>query len=260
MIVVASPAFSIRERLATNKPFMFAWLGMPGAAQAGQIARLPFDAVALDLQHGMIDHGNAVEMISAIVATGKPAIVRTLWNDPGLVGYALDMGVSAVIAPMINSRAEAEKLVSYAKYPPLGSRSWGGYQMVQAAGVTAGEYLQQANSQTLVLAMIETRAALDAVEDIASVPGLDGLFVGPSDLSIALSNGKGIDKTSPDTIAAMKKVAAACKRNKLVAGAFAGSAEVLNAYVAEGFSFFAAITDGDLLRRGAAAMLSEVKR
>ncbi len=108
--------------------------------------------------------------------------------------------------------------------------------------------------------MIETRAALDAVEDIASVPGLDGLFVGPSDLSIALSNGKGIDKTSPDTIAAMKKVAAACKRNKLVAGAFAGSAEVLNAYVAEGFSFFAAITDGDLLRRGCRSVLSEVKR
>ncbi len=239
---------------------MFPWLGMPGAAQAGQIARLPFDAVALDLQHGMVDQGNAVEMISAIVAAGKPAIVRTLWNDPGLVGYALDMGASAVIAPMINSRAEAEKLVSYAKYPPMGSRSWGGYQMVQAAGVTAGEYLQQANSQTLVFAMIETRAALDAVEDIASVPGLDGLFVGPSDLSIALSNGKGIDKTSPNTIAALKKISAACKRNKLVAGAFAGSADVLNTYVAEGFRFFAAITDGDLLRRGASAMLAEVKR
>ncbi len=256
---ILAAAFSIRERLASGKPFLFPWLAMPGAAQAGQIARLPFDGVTLDLQHGMIDHGAAVEMIAAIAAAGKPAIVRTLWNDPGLVGYALDMGASAVVAPMINSKAEAEKLVSYAKYPPMGSRSWGGYQMVQAAGVTSAEYLQQANSQTLVFAMIETRAALDAVDDIAAVPGLDGLFVGPSDLSIALSNGKGINKTSPETIAAMKLVAAACKRNNLVAGAFAGSADVLNTYVAEGFRFLAAITDGDLLRRGASAMLAEVK-
>jgi 4-hydroxy-2-oxoheptanedioate aldolase len=257
---LAAAAFSIRERLNSDEPFLFPWLGMPGAAQAGQIARLSFDAVALDLQHGMIDHGAAVDMIQAIVAAGKPAITRVLWNDPGLVGYSLDMGASAVIAPMVNSKAEAEKLVSYAKYPPLGSRSWGGYQMVQAAGVTAGEYLQQANSQTLVFAMVETKAALDAVDDIASVKGLDGLFVGPSDLSIALSNGKGIDKTSPATIEAMKKVVAACQRNKLVAGAFAGTPEIVNTYVAEGFKFLAATTDGDLLRRGASATMAGVKR
>jgi 4-hydroxy-2-oxoheptanedioate aldolase len=256
---VAKAAFSLREKLADGKPYLFSWLGMPGANQAGQIARLGFDAVALDLQHGMIDQGDAVAMIAAIVAAGKPAVVRVLWSDPGLVGFAFDMGASAVIAPMINSRAEAENLVRFAKYPPMGSRSWGGYQMVQAAGVTAGEYLQQANSQTLVFAMIETRAALDAVDEIASVAGLDGLFVGPSDLSIALSNGKGIDKTGDATITAMRKVSAACKRNRLVAGAFAGSADVVNAYIAEGFQFMAATTDGDLLRRGASAVLDGVK-
>jgi 4-hydroxy-2-oxoheptanedioate aldolase len=257
---VATAAFSVREKLESGKPFLFPWLAMPGAAHAGQIARLPFDAVTLDLQHGMMDASDAVGMIAAIIAAGKPAIVRTLWNDPGLVGQALDMGASAIIVPMVNSKAQAEALVQYAKYPPLGSRSWGGYQMVQAAGVTAGEYLQQANSQTLVFAMIETRAALDAVEDIASVKGLDGLFVGPSDLSIALSGGKGIDKTAPHTLEAMKTVVAVAKKNNLFAGAFAGNADIVNTYHAMGYTFMAAVTDGDLLRGGAKTVLDAIKR
>jgi 4-hydroxy-2-oxoheptanedioate aldolase len=256
---MSSAAFSIRSKLEEGKPFLFPWLSMPGQNQAGQIARLPFEAVALDMQHGMMDASDAVGMLAAIIAVGKPAIIRTLWNDPGLVGQALDMGASAIIVPMVNSKAQAEALVQYSKYPPLGSRSWGGYQMVQAAGVTPGEYLQTANSQTLVFAMIETQAALDAVDDIASVKGLDGLFVGPSDLSIALSKGKGIDKTAPHTLDAMKTIAAACKRNKLFAGAFAGSADVVNTYIGLGFTFLAAITDGDLMRQGAKAMLDKVK-
>jgi 4-hydroxy-2-oxoheptanedioate aldolase len=160
---------------------------------------------------------------------------------------------------MVNSVAEAKALAAYAKYPPMGSRSWGGYQMVQASGVSAAQYLQQANHQTLVFAMIETQAALDAVDEIASVKGIDGLFVGPSDLSIALSKGKGIDKTAPHTLEAMKKIAAACDKNKLYKGAFAGSADVTNTYMQLGYQFFAAITDGDLLRGGAESYLSNVK-
>ncbi len=256
---MASPAFSIRAALKTAKPYLFPWLGMASATHAGQLARLDFDAVTIDLQHGMIDNGDAVAMVAAIVAAGKPAIIRVRWNDPGLIGFALDMGASAVIVPMTNSRADVEAAVKAAKYPPVGMRSWGGYQMVQAAGVSAGEYLQQANSQTLLFAMIETQEALDALDDIATVPGLDGLFVGPSDLSIALSKGKGIDKTSPATLAAMAKVSAACKKHNLVAGAFAGSNDVVKTYMELGFQFFAATTDGDILRQGAKAALAELR-
>ena len=114
---------------------------MAGAQLAGQLARLPFDGVTLDMQHGMMDFGDAAAMIASVTAAGKPAIVRVLWNDPGLVGQALDAGASAVIAPMVNSRAQAEALVKAAKYPPMGQRSWGGYTMVQTAQMTPGEYL-----------------------------------------------------------------------------------------------------------------------
>lgn len=224
---------------------------MAGAQLAGQIARLPFDGVTLDMQHGMIGFTDAVPMIGAIAAVGKTPIVRTLWNDPGLIGQAFDAGAAIVIAPMINSKVQCEALVKAAKYPPHGQRSWGGYTMVQVANTTAGEYLKNANRDTMVFAMIETREALELVDDIASVPGLDGLFVGPSDLSIALSNGAGIDKTAPYTLEAMDKVAEACQRNHLVAGAFAGSPDVMTQYMARGFNFLAAVVDVDLLRSGA---------
>ncbi len=249
----------LRARLHDGKPFLFTWMSMAGAQLAGQIARLPLDGVCLDMQHGMMGFQDAVPMIANIAAVGKTPLVRVLWNDAGLVGQVLDAGVSILIAPMINSVAQAQSLVKAAKYPPLGQRSWGGYTMLQVTKTTPGEYLKNANLDTMVFAMIETREALELVDDIASVPGLDGLFVGPSDLSIALSNGAGINKTAPEVLAGMDKVAAACKRNRLVAGAFAGSPAVMNEYRSRGFNFLAAVVDVDLLRLGAEAAVDGVK-
>ena len=256
---MSGASFSLRQKLQGDGTVIFPWIGNPGDVQAGQIARMGFEAVALDLQHGTIDNGEAARMTAAINATGTPTVVRILWNDPGLVGFALDMGAAAIIAPMTNSVAQAQALVKAAKYPPLGQRSWGGYTMVQASGVTPGEYLKQANEQTLAFAMIETQQALDLVDEIASVKGLDGLFVGPSDLSIALTKGAGIDRLGAHTLVAMEKVAAACKAHGLIAGAFGGTPEGIKAYSARGFRFMAGPTDTDLLRSGATAFQNGVK-
>ncbi|HUR43288.1 MAG TPA: aldolase/citrate lyase family protein [Aestuariivirga sp.] len=242
--------------MAGTKPFLFSWMSLAGGGLAAQMARLPIEGVCLDMQHGMIGFSDAVPMIAAINAAGRPAIVRCRWNDPGLVGQALDSGAAAVIAPMVNSRAEAEALVKAAKYPPLGGRSWGG--AVQASGLGPGEYLAQANRLTLVFAMIETAAGLDCVEELAATPGLDGLFVGPSDLSIALSKGKGIDKTGAATIAAMERIAAAAKANNLVAGAFGPEAEVIRIYRKLGYRFLATGVDIGLLQTGAAALAASL--
>jgi 4-hydroxy-2-oxoheptanedioate aldolase len=156
---------------------------------------------------------------------------------------------------MTNTVAQVQALVKAAKYPPVGQRSWGGYTMLQSAGVTAGEYLKSANSETIVMAMIETQEALDNLDAIAAVPGLDGLFVGPSDLSIALSNGAKIDRLGESTLNAMKKVVAACKKNRLIAAAFAGNVEGVKAYSDIGFTFLAGPTDTDLMRAGTEAFL-----
>lgn len=257
---MATQNFDLKARLADrSKPFLFSWMTMPSPHLAGQLARLPIEGVCLDMQHGMIGFSAAADMIAAVSNAGRPAIVRVLWNEPGAIGQTLDAGAAAVIVPMVNSKAQAEAVVRAAKYPPLGGRSWGGYTALQTYGLSAAEYLKQANTMTLVFAMIETQAALDAVEEIAAVPGLDGLFVGPSDLSIALSNGAGIDKTAKHTLEAMKRIAAAAQKNNLVAGAFAGTAEIIRTYAALGYTFMAGAVDVDLLQAGADELMKAVK-
>lgn len=257
---MAAQNFDLKARLANrSEPFLFSWMTMPSSHLAGQLARLPIEGVCLDLQHGMIGFSDAVGMIAAVSNAGRPAIVRVLWNEPGLIGQALDAGAAAVIVPMVNSKAQAEAMVRSAKYPPLGGRSWGGYTAFQTYGMSPADYLKQANSMTQVFAMIETQAALDAVEEIAAVPGLDGLFVGPSDLSIALSKGVGIDKTAKHTLDAMKRVAAAAAKNNLVAGAFAGTAEIIKTYQGMGYTFMAGAVDVDLLQAGASSLIKSVK-
>ncbi len=250
-----SPGFGIRDRLRESGPFLFSWASLPGVALAGQLARLPFEGVALDLQHGLIGFSEAAAMAQAVTALARPLIVRTLSADPGLVGQALDMGASVVIAPLINSASEAERLVQAAKFPPRGGRSWGGYAGVQASGLAAADYLREANDLTMVFAMIETRLALARVKEIAAVEGLDGLFVGPNDLSIALSAGEEIATAGPETLSAMRDIAAAARARGLIAGAFAGRASNISVYEQLGYRFLAAATDVEMLRQGAAAVL-----
>jgi len=229
-------------------------MSVPSAALAAQVARLPLDGVCLDMQHGMIGFSDAAPMIAAINAAGRPALVRSLWNDPAIPGQAFDAGAVCVIAPLVNTRAQAEALVRAAKYPPMGARSWGGYTALQASGLAPSEYLREANRMTMVFSMVETVEALQNVEEIAATPGLDGLFVGPSDLSITLSRGAGIDKLGQQTLDAMRKVSDAARRNGLVAGAFGGNAEVIKTYQGLGFTFLAAAVDVDLLQWGAASL------
>lgn len=256
---MAKDHYDLKKRLATGEPFLFSWMSIASAQLAGQMARLPIEGVALDMQHGMIGFADAVGMIAQINGAGRPAIVRALWNDPGIIGQALDAGAAAVIAPMVNSRAEAEALVRAAKYPPAGGRSWGGYTMLQASGLQPGEYLQDANRLTQVFAMIETTKALSNLDEIAATPGLDGLFVGPSDLSITLSNGAKIDRLGAATLEAMARIAAAAKKNGLVAGAFGGVADQIKAYIKLGYTFIAAGVDVDLLQSGAAQLVKAVR-
>jgi 4-hydroxy-2-oxoheptanedioate aldolase len=255
---LAAQNLDLKARLANRiEPFLFSWMTIPSAQLAGQLARLPMEGVCLDMQHGMIGFSDAAPMIAAISNAGRPAIARVLWNEPGLIGQVLDAGAAAVIVPMVNSKAEAEAMVRSAKYPPLGGRSWGVHGLTN---LWLSPRLSQASQfDDQVFAMIETQAALDAVEEIAAVPGLDGLFVGPSDLSIALSKGAGIDKTAKHTLEAMKRVAAAAAKNNLVAGAFAGAAEIIRAYQGMGYTFMAGAVDVDLLQAGASSLMKAVK-
>lgn len=253
-------ASDLRGRLAKAEPFYFSWMTFPGAIVAGQMARLPYEAVCIDMQHGLAGFTDVASMSPAITASGKPLVLRILWNDPGLIGQALDAGATAVIVPMVNTRAQAEAVVKAAKYAPMGMRSWGGYAAVQAAGTVPADYLKEANSRTMIFAMIETEEALGNLDEIAATPGLDGLFVGPNDLSISLGFGLGKDLKIPKLEAAIKAIAAAAKKNKLVPGAFGGSPEACAFFAGHGFRFIAAATDVGLLAAGAKALRDQLAK
>ena len=149
------------------------------------------------MQHGLHDIGSVMRGIGAIALAGKPALVRIPVGDNATASRVLDMGAEAVIAPMINTVAEARALVAAMKYPPIGERSWGPNRVLAMRGTEPQVYLESGNRASLAFGMIETRRALAALDDILGVDGLDGVFVGPSDLSVTLSDGARIAPFDP---------------------------------------------------------------
>ena len=228
-----------------------------GAPALGEtLVRAGFDAALFDMQHGAFDTPGAVLGITAVALAGKPALVRIPVGDFATASKLLDAGAAGIVAPMINSAGDARELVSFTKFPPLGSRSWGPNRAMTLSGLTPASYLAQAGSIQLTIAMIETREALDALDDILDVDGIDGVLVGPSDLSIALSKGAFVDAVSDAVMSALVIVVDACRRRGKVAAAFCANGERAAAIGALGFQLCAAGTDELMLRAGAMAELA----
>lgn len=184
-------ASGLRARLAGGDFIVSGWSSMRDVIILERLLQGPFGAVAFDMQHGMHDEASVAAGIQLAAHMGTPAIVRVPVDGYPLVSRVLDFGAAGVILPMIETAEDARRLVAVAKYPPLGSRSYGPTRAVQLHRYASGaEYFQRANHDTLAFAMIETPAAYAALDEILAVEGLDGVFIGPSDLSIALSGGR----------------------------------------------------------------------
>lgn len=166
----------------------------------------------------------------------------------------LDAGAYGVICPMVNDRADAERLVAACRYPPLGGRSFGPIRALLYAGA---DYPTQANESVVVLAMVETRAALDNLDAILSVPGLDGVYIGPADLSAALGCTPRFDQDEPAVVEAIDLVLAKAREHGRVAGIHNGTPDYARAMVAKGFRF---VTVGSDARLMAAAAAETVRR
>ena len=229
-----TPARPVRDAWAGGRAARNAWLTVPDAHLAETVAaRGTVEAVTLDLQHGLFDHRAAVHAIRAIAAHGAAPLVRLPGVDAAAAGYVLDAGAAGVIAPMVESVAEAEALVAACRYPPRGRRSHGPTRAALRPGADAFA----AAGQAVVLAMVETREGLERCEDLASVDGLDGLFVGPGDLglSLGLGLGPGQDREEPEMRAAFDRVLAACRRSGKRAGIHAGGARYAARMAVSGF-------------------------
>lgn len=252
----AAKPVSINKRLGSSKPLLCSWLMMPGRFQAGLIAKAgvsadkSIEAVLVDMQHGMIGYADMVEMVETINNAGAYGLVRPPLEDFAMVSRALDVGAAGIVCPMINTKQDAEKLVAAAKFPPIGGRSWGAYLGQSMLGLEKGEYLAQANGLNASFAMIETEQALGNIDEICSVAGIDGVFVGPNDLCISLTKGQAADVNHPSVQAALPKILAAAKSAGKFAGIYTGSVEQVKQYGNMGFSLMPAITDVSFLAQG----------
>ncbi|MEI9996903.1 MAG: aldolase/citrate lyase family protein [Rhizomicrobium sp.] len=233
--------------LSEGKTVLNGWSVVPGAFVAEIMGSLGWDALTIDAQHGIIGYPEMVAMLQAVCRFDLTPMVRLAGNDPVLIGQALDAGAMGVICPLVSSPEEAARFVSACRYPPLGCRSSGATRAMIYAGFDYGGH---ADKEILKFAMIETREALDRVEEIAAVEGLDGLYVGPSDLSLALGGSQGFDKAEPAMIAAYERIVAACRHHGLTAGIHTASPAFARRTAQMGFRFITLVGDLNFLLAG----------
>jgi 4-hydroxy-2-oxoheptanedioate aldolase len=251
---------SLGTRLRSGEQLFAAWCGIPEIMVAETIARAGYDTIIFDMQHGAIDIVTAIRGINAVALVGTPAIVRIPVGDFASASRMLDAGAAAVIAPMINSVDDARRFASYAKFPPMGERSWGPARAMTLAGNTDQiDYLHTANQDQLAIAMVETLEAVKVLDDILQVPGIDGVLVGASDLSIALSNGGTIDMTSPDVLNAVDRIVASCRTHNKVAMMACKDSQAAKEMSVLGFQVTSMANDTTIITRGVHALLSAAR-
>ena len=238
----------IRQALNAGKTLSNVWIMLGSGLVLEIAAHAGWDMATIDLQHGQGGFNEMVAMITAADAAGIPALVRIPHNEPGYIHRALDAGVQGVISPMINTKQDAQDFANACKYPPVGARSWG---PVRAALITKGDYTTLANDWTFCCAQIETQAALDNIDDIMGVDGIDCVLVGPNDLCLSLTKGEELDISTPVVLEALDLILAKAKEHNVYAWCFANDAEYARMAAQKGFKIITAGTDAGFIAAGA---------
>jgi 4-hydroxy-2-oxoheptanedioate aldolase len=233
------------------------WLGLPSSFAAEVMAHQGFDSLTIDMQHGPIHFDTALPMLQAITTTDATPLARVPWNEPGICMKLLDAGCYGLICPMINNRAECEAFVGACKYPPVGYRSNG---PTRARFYGGADYGERANETILALAMIETAEALHNLDAILSVPGLDGIYVGPADLSVSLQNKMPPDPLGAAVMAALPVIVEATRRHGIIAGIHALSTQHALHMIELGFQFVTLQSDVAFLAAQASATVAAVRQ
>ena len=232
------------------------WLGIPSSISAENMAQAGWDALTVDLQHGHVDYQTAVTMLQAVSTTPTTPFARVPWLEPGTIMKMLDAGAYGIICPMINSRAECEAFVGACRYAPAGYRSFG---PVRATWYGGADYFQHANDTMIAMAMIETKQAVDNLDDILSVPGVDAIYIGPNDLAISLGCAPSGVPTDPIVVGAIKTIVAGAKRHGVYAGIHCGSTAMAKQMIGLGFQFVTLLADNAFLAAAAKSAVAEMR-
>ena len=246
---------SVRDAWTQDRAAFGAWLTFPSAHAAEMVAAMGFDYVCIDWQHGMHGMSDVVSMLQILSRMPPTVLVRVPTNDPMWTGKVLDAGAHGVIVPMVNSREEAELAASGCRFPPDGVRSFGSPRPHQPLGRGPAEQ----NASVLCFPMIETRQALATADEICTTPGIDGVYIGPSDLGISLGHSPTLDPTERDHVDAIETIRAACERAGIVAGIQCRDGAQAKARADEGFRLVTAVSDAGLLATGAITELGHAR-
>ncbi len=246
----------LREIWKSGGAAVNGWLAIPNGFAAETMAHQGWDSLTIDLQHGMVDYQAMVGMLQAISTTDTVPVVRVPWLEAGALMKALDAGAYGVICPMINTREDAQKLVAWTHYAPQGTRSFGPVRALLYGGA---DYAQHANETIVTFAMIETAKALDNLDDILPVEGLDAIYIGPSDLSLALGCRPVFDDVDPKAQQAIDHVLERAKAHGVVAGIHNGNGTGALARIAKGFQFATVSSDARLMAAGAQQVLAAMR-
>ena len=232
------------------------WLAIANSFSAETMAHQGWDSLTIDLQHGIVDYQAMVTMLQAISTTPTVPVVRVPWLEPSIIMKCLDAGAYGVICPMINSREDAQKLVAYSHYAPRGGRSFGPMRGLLYGGA---DYAQQANDTIVTFAMIETAQALDRLDDILSVEGLDAIYIGPSDLSLSMGCRPVFDDVDAPVAQAIRHIAERAKAHGVQCGIHNGVPAGALARIEMGYRFVTLGSDARLLAAGSQQLLSAMR-
>ena len=233
------------------------WLAIPAGFAAETMAQAGFDSLTVDLQHGVQDYLSMVACFQAMQVHPVLPMVRVPWNEPGIIGKVLDAGAYGLICPMINTKAEAEALVSYMRYPPKGKRSNG---PIRAAiyGASSG-YQSTANDEILCMPMIETQQAIDNLDAILDVPGIDAVYIGPSDLSFSRGGSPTLDQEGKQALDTYELILKATQKRGLNAGIHCGKPEYAVRMHKMGFDLVTLSNDSGIMLNAARGQVNTVR-
>lgn len=250
-------ASDLKKRLSTGAALLNGWLQIPSGFSAELMALAGWDSITVDLQHGVQDYQSMVSAFQAIAAFPVTPLARIPWYDPGIIGKVLDAGAYGVICPMVNNKQDAQALVAACKYPPHGKRSNGPIR--PALYRPGGAYQKHANDEVMVLPIIETGEAVENIDEILDVPGIDGIYVGPSDLAFSIGEEPRLDREEPKFLKIFDTLVAATRKRGLYPGMHCGSAAYAVRAIQMGFQLVGVMSDSALLLNAARGAVNQVR-
>ena len=239
-----------------NKPVVNGWLSIPNSFTAEAFGKMGWDSITIDMQHGQSDYSTSIPMLQALSASPSTPMVRVPWYEPGIIMRMLDLGVLGIIAPMINTKEDCEKFVSYCYYPPIGQRSFG---PMRAQLIHGPDYFSNANKNILSFAMIETQQAVDNLDDILSVPNLTGVYIGPADMSSSYGLKPKFDVKEDPVYSNIKLIAKKANEYGKIAGIHNGTTKYAKEMIDLGFKLVTISSDFRFLSTHAQSVIDEMK-